>query len=208
MPPAFVQAANANALSVAFGSNNTAGNLLVAICGNENPILTFSDTQNNTWIALPALASSPSHKSQFFYCLNCKAGPNTVSFTATSSFPSINVVEYSGANTLDVSAQAINLAAVPGNGGTSTGPSITTHFANALIIEAVDDGQHTYTAGAGYTLRATGSTRSFIEDQIVSSIGTYAPTFVGGDNGAISGNTLAFYFVGSSGQRTLVGAGT
>lgn len=208
----FIQAAKsveANASSggsVAFGSNNTAGNVLVATCGNESNVITgISDTQGNIWTTFSGQVSG-GHRSLAAYALNCKGGANTVSFsTSAFGFAQIAVAEYSGVNTLDSSNQA--------SSSSSPGPSVTTTHPNAVIILLADDSNTTYGAGAGYAARTdnVGSTRVLIEDQIVSSTGVFAPPYTGGGAGQVSATTLAFYFVvppSSGNQRTLVGAGT
>jgi hypothetical protein len=195
MALSFIQAAQSvqGNLSVAFSSNNAAGNTLVAISGNETATITgISDTAGNTgWTALPQ-QNNGSHSSQAFYCLNCKAGANTVSFTVSStSVPQIAVAEYSGVLGVDTTAQAVVAQ------GASAGASVTTTHPNTIVIGLFDDNDATYGAGTGWTSRTNGlqgTVRTMIVDAAFTSVGTYAPGFTKSPvNGATESNTIAFF---------------
>ena len=102
--------------SLAFSSNNTAGNLIVvyAVWGNTQPV-TLTDTAGNSYAsAAPATRwNNGAWSSQVFYAKSVAGGANTVRATfsqAISYFGIIYIHEYSGldaTNPLDASAAAI-----------------------------------------------------------------------------------------------------
>lgn len=120
-------------LSLAFPSNNGAGNLLIVVAGAQTSGKTFSlsDTQGNAFTALASfLDSSGTVEMQLFYCLSSRAGANTVTFDSTAaganSFLAIH--EFVPAMQFDVSAS------VTGSGGTVDSSGATTNFAAELLF--------------------------------------------------------------------------
>lgn len=94
---AFVQSTTTT-LASSFTSNNTAGNMLVAIfvsLFNDQTVLSITDSAGNTW-KTPGIDA---HGLQILYVENCKAGANTVTLTLSSgNFAWLALAEYSGQN--------------------------------------------------------------------------------------------------------------
>lgn len=120
--------------SKAFGSNNTAKNLLLvgmdgSYTGSTPP--TIFDTLGNTYILIGSAASAvnESHKNWLWAVLGCKAGANSVTVTPVSGNNAFGIAEFSGVNFVDVSAT---------NGGAGVTsevyPNIQTNFSNELVF--------------------------------------------------------------------------
>jgi hypothetical protein len=129
--------------ALAFSSNITAGNLLIAALasGIAGDTLTVSDSLGQTWTPISATFSAPSSVAmRVFYVQNCASGACTVTGTGTAGVD-IVIVEVSGcatASALDVEAH--------NSGGTANGSSgnATTTSAGFLFgIIANDTGNIT-----------------------------------------------------------------
>ena len=97
----------------------------------------------------------------------------TVTSNAKAAFPDICIAEYSGidpANPLDT------VVAAQGNSATSNSGSVLTGYANDLLLGANIVGSTTIAAGAGYTQRVITSDGDILEDQVVSTTGSYSAT--------------------------------
>jgi len=184
MAIAFVQAANsvagsAASLALAFGSNNTAGNMLLLTTRSStgNPVISVTDSNGNDWQKISTFSNSTSSVA-LFYAPNCKAGANTVTLFRVASTGNISMVimEYSGVNTLDQSATA-----GPTTSNSFSSGNITTTQANELLIgygaNETSNGL-TITPTNSFTLQtnASNSGNSFLIDRVVSSTGTFAAT--------------------------------
>lgn len=113
--PTLVQGkTGASISSLAFTSNNGAGNLLVAVFryngASAAPMASISDTQGNTWVSAGARCfegySKGANDANFlevWYALNSIAGPNTVTPTmgsgTTGGATHIGIAEFSGVAT-------------------------------------------------------------------------------------------------------------
>jgi len=174
--------------SVAYTSPNLLHDLLVVVCGEESSagnITGISDTAGGTgntgWVGLPQ-QSNGGHISRVFYCLNCKAGANTVSFAVSgtpSGYGQIGVSEFSGVSYVD---------GTPGQ-STSASPSIATSEAAELVVGCEGDGNTSPYANTGWS-NACNNVRLCIIYQIESSTGTYTPAYVQTSNPGYS--TLGF----------------
>ena len=201
--PAFVQYADtyfANGSgapneSVAFSSHNTAGNLLVAVTGSDtNGSSTIQDSLGNVWTALSAgPLSYGSHFLRAYYCLNCKAGANTVQCnyagTGSGAYIDIAIAEYSGVDTLG------NHGETTGNSASPTSPSIITPAFKSLVIGYADGGStFVWSPGAGYTQRTSASLtkRTALEDAFISVVEPYTPNFSTG-SGVWGAGGVIFY---------------
>ncbi len=91
-----------------------------------------------------------------------------VVFIGSATTPDIRVAEYSGFNTLDVTAAA------GGSGTTNNSGSATTTVANELLFAADDTIYGPTTAGSGYTSRMVTADGDIVEDEIVSATGSYS----------------------------------
>jgi hypothetical protein len=155
---AFVQSANSvgtTSPSVTFGSNNTAGNLLILVSRMTTATAhTVSDTQGNTWVSAIAFLGVPSQGNYvFWYALNCFGGANTVTLGSANFYQTI-VAEYSGVTGVTGTPASINI-----NTNTTTpsvGP-ITPATTNNLVVAmfANEDSNSTVysSPGGGFTLR-------------------------------------------------------
>lgn len=131
MAISLVQSTNSSsgASSLAFGSNNTAGNLLVLIQWDLNNTGTSAtvptDTQGNTW----NLAVNSSSHCMVFYAMNSKAGANTVTPHLNGSSYGYEIAEWSGVAT----SSALDIA----HGVTGSGLFPYTSSATAVNGELV-----------------------------------------------------------------------
>src|ERR1700676_1924171 len=168
MAPAFVQKndssiANGASGSLAYGSPNTAGNLLVAVIGwNSNVILTITDTQGNVWQPITGI-NNGTLNGQLWYALNAKGGANTVNLNFSSATTAIwaFIGEWSGVNGLDNFCIQNNSG---GNNFLGTGTVIpnsngvwgaATHDSTELVIGFASlSGSTTSTPAASYNLRS------------------------------------------------------
>lgn len=104
----------------------------------------------------------------------------TINYSAATNFPDAGVFSFSGTNT----SSPFDGAALTG----TTAQSITTTFANDVIIGGFSPSSNTATAGAGFTALYTNANFNFAEYQIVSS--TQSGLSVG-----ITGDTIAVTIV-------------
>lgn len=188
--PAFVQQASATTATpgtLAFPTNNGAGNLLVVWLYSNiaASALTVQDTNNGN-VYSPAFAGQ-SDVAEFFGCFflpNCKAGANTVQWAATGgAFVRGIIAEYSGVAT----SSALD------------GTPVITHTLSATMTTLTDNdlllglsvGQTATAAGAGYTLQANvGSGALALEDNT-------GPPFVANSAGSNSASIAGIAFTGS-----------
>ena len=190
MAPAFVQkndgtlfgSGNHLSTTLAYSSNNTLGNLLVAVVswfnqstsGPNAVAVTVTDSAGNTWQSIPTRFSSTNGAEalQFWYALNCKAGANTVTFSFNdgsgggASFAGAFIGEWSGVNAFDnYDIQAAGSAShstgtgtnVQSTNGTTAGSSQTaaTHDSTELVISyAHNTAYNTWSVSSPWTLRS------------------------------------------------------
>ena len=213
-----------------FGSATGVGDaVIVAIGWNDGTsvVTSVTDSQGDCGSGF-AVAGSPGTgnglSQAIYYCLNIHGGADTVTvhFSVPPNYPDIMMAEYAGVLGFDV-AGAIGTAA---SGTTATGGSYTTNYANELLIGTGTTGAGGFNApGSGYASRLISSPDGdILEDQIVSSTGTYTPTaslvsgtwiFQGaafhgnpsGGSGSVAFTALHTYFISSSGNDS-TGNGT
>ena len=146
MALALVQSTAKNASgSLAYGSNNAAGNLLILIGVSNAGIGTSvpTDTQGNTW----NLAVSRSTQAMF-YAMNSKAGANTV--TDNSGANAFSVYEWSGAAT----TSALDATGSAGSGSFPFTLAPSTNNQLVIVAEYAADNSpafHPPTPQAGFT---------------------------------------------------------
>ncbi len=161
----------------------TAGNLNVVVVGWADSTTTVSsvgDTLGNTYTLAIGPTVQPGFLTQsVYYAKNIRgAAPNgntvTVTFSAGAAFPDIRILEYSGAdpnNPLDIAVAGTGTNS-PTNSGT-----LTTTNANDLLLGASMVETSNTAAGPSYTLRIlTQPDHDIVEDEIVSTIGSYSAT--------------------------------
>jgi hypothetical protein len=189
-PITFIQVNSADpqtpqtSVTVTYAAAQRVGDLNVVVVGwndSTSTVSTVTDTLGNayTLAAGPTVQTGTATQS-IFYAKNivaAAAGANsvTVKFNVAAAYPDIRILEYSGLDTtnpLDVSSGA------SGNGTTaSSGPAVTTTYANDLIIAADVIQTGTPGAGTGFTKRIiTNPDSDIVEDRVVTAIGSYTAT--------------------------------
>jgi hypothetical protein len=195
----FVQVGHWNGSAVVFAGAQTAGDtnfIYVTVTGTASAPTSVSDAINGAYTLVGNSTANTSDTVYLYARFNiaaASAGANTISVGAPSGGNiSWSCAEYSGiAPILDGSVQT-------GSGtGTaiSTGPLTTTNANDLILVVAGDANSGDITAGSGYTRRIvnTGQTNNFaLEDQIVSSTGTFTGPMTGAASAAWSDLTVAF----------------
>lgn len=164
---------NTSSGTVAFSSNNTAGNLIVVVLRAAGGATSVpSDTNLNTYqIAYPNLLQG-SNRLSVYYAQNIAAGANTVSVAATgASAIRVAIFEYSGIAASNALDQATGTT---GTGTSPASPSVTTVSSPELAIGALDTSSAVSiaaAAGSGYALEQCNSSCTSgtlgTEDQIL-----------------------------------------
>jgi subtilisin family serine protease len=179
-----VEGSSVSALSNAFASANTAGDLIIAFVrmSTSTQTVAVTDTLGNTYTDAANIAqSTDGHQIHLFYAKNIKAGTNivTATFSGTNNHPYLAVYEYSGLNALDKTAAAQGSSATASSGATA----ITTS-ANELVFAGLGlpaSSTATVTAGSGFTLGQqdtnAGGSRAATENETASAIGSYSGSF-------------------------------
>jgi hypothetical protein len=166
--------------SLAFASNNTAGNWIgVAIRAglSGSQVFTVTDSNGNTYQRAYQLGvGSNSFTFALYYAENIKAGANTITVSDTVSGPlRFSILEYSGVATSN-SLDSVP-AAAQGNGSTPNSGSLTTTAGGDLLLATITTQNNaTITAGGGYiieeTVPAPPNTKMIVEDQLQITAGT------------------------------------
>src|SRR5271157_2075967 len=137
LPPA-----SASKVAVAYPSAQTAADLNIVVVGFDDTVATISsvtDSSGNVYnlavgpTVFGPTKNSPSVTQAIYYAVNiaaAAAGANTVTvvFNGSATWPDVRVAEYSGFNTLDVTAAAGGTVAANNSG------SVTTTVANELLF--------------------------------------------------------------------------
>jgi hypothetical protein len=185
MAIAFVQSAGVAGHSLAFTSNNTAGNLLILAVGAGGAVTGVSDTRGNTWVKAVNYDESSTIllATEIWYAENCAGGANTVSYTGGfSSFEYMGIAEYSGVATsssLDKTQKARWPDPVQSSAADSGATATTAQSAELLIGAIGNESSRTATWGGSFTERqdGLGTSRGLtLADRIVSSTGAYSAT--------------------------------
>jgi len=174
-----------SSVAVPFTAAQTSGDLNVVVVGwNDSTasVGTVTDSSGNVYVrALGPTVYTGVATQSIYYAYNisgaaANANTVTVTFTSPAAYADIRILEYSGIDTANPLDGAASAAAIGSNGTASSGPGTTTN-ANDLIVAADLTVQETTAAGAGYTARMlTLPDRDIVEDQIVSTTGTYSAT--------------------------------
>jgi hypothetical protein len=128
------------------------------------------DSQGNTYSLAIGPTSGNVIQQSIYYAKNIRAGNNTVTvtFNQAATYPEVQVLEYKGVSTLDVTAGAF------GNSSSASSGAATTTSANELIFGAGSTWGAFSGAGTGFTTRIITSYSDISEDQIVSKSGSYS----------------------------------
>ena len=187
---AFVQAASgesgSNNPTLAFSTNNTAGNAIIACVGLYNATIgaTISDSRNtyNTLISFSNAGGSVYRA----VALNIGAGANTVTFTVPVVFDAVyTITEYSGIATssaIDQTQGGINTTTTSwtsGATGSNTGQTNELGIGFCTYQNNLgNDG--VFSQGSGWTSRSTqqggAAWGSIVEDMNLATLTTYAAT--------------------------------
>lgn len=178
--------------TLAFGSNNVAGNtIIVGIrIGTVSQTITVSDTRGNTYAsALQFDDTNGGNTVAVFYALNIGAGANTITVSYTSGSATLRwaQLEYSGtATSSPLDGTATNQQTT---GDSVFSANITTTVNGDLLIGImVNANGDTWTAGSGYTSREQvpvgGTSKLMLEDQIQSAAATVNATATMAGGGA------------------------
>lgn len=168
--------------TLAYGSNNAAGNLAIVAfrISSNTPIVSVVDTNLNIY----TLAESQTDISgglntiYIYYAKNIGAGANTVTITLTGSAACrVAIYEVSGCSAsapLDVHTSAHNTV----SGTAISSGNVTTTVANEFLIGILETASvTTFTGGSGWTsgdiIPAAPNSRAYVQYQIVSSTGTF-----------------------------------
>ena len=189
--------AGAAQVSRTYMSNNvTAGDLILVFSHWDNPDVTASASDNlgNTYIPISDAVTVGTARFQAWYAKNINGGPLGVTVTysgTTTSFSLVDAMEYSG---LDTTAPLDTYALGTGSGSfQDSGPTPMTKSSNDVIIGMFGFGGYgvPYTAGAGFTLRNYDAS-SMLEDQVVTSMGSYHATATSGVPSSWAAYAIAF----------------
>lgn len=176
--PSFVQGkggaiATTATPNVAFTSNTTAGNAIIAHIAwtaGSGTITSVTDSQGNTYVLLGILSQGQGRSSAIYAAFNVAGGACTVTGHLSASQPSakVSVAEFSGVSRVSEATSQNSAAATT----SPTSGSVITANSNDLLI-AVYRGGSISAAGSGWTLVAgTG-----MEYQIAVSPGLYSGTW-------------------------------
>jgi len=166
-------------VSVSYTSYESAGDLNVVVVGwndTTSKIRSVTDSQGNLYsVAAATLGTSSGNPlSQAIYYAPCVAPGGTkvtVTFDQPAAYPDIRILEYSGVNTLDVTAGAA------GNGTNADSGSATTKAGNELIFGAGTVFTAIGGPGSGFASRIiTSPDGDIAEDETVNSTGSYNAT--------------------------------
>ncbi len=153
-------AGTATSATLAFNSNNTAGNW-IGVCvraGHSGQIFTVTDSQGNTYrraAQYNVTVDTPNgHTLGIFYAENIAGGANAITVSDTiSGTMRIAIVEYSGVaatNSLDVFAVA------QGNGVSPNSGNATTTSSGELLLGAISSAYSaSFTAGNGFAIEGS-----------------------------------------------------
>lgn len=174
---------NQTTATVTYTAAQTAGNLNVVVIGwgdTTSTISSVTDSKGNSYVvAVPLTRNTNGGLSQaVYYARNiaaAAAGTNTltVAFSAGASFPDIRIVEYRGA---DLTAPVDVTSSGTGSGTTSTTPAVTTTNAADLLFATNVVSTANTGPGAGFTQRIITADGNIVEDQMVSTVGSYTAT--------------------------------
>src|SRR5262252_893704 len=207
---AFVQAASAvpqsspTSVAVTYTQAQAAGDFNVVVVGWNSAtgqVQAVTDTRGNTYVLAVGPTVSPGFATQsIYYAANiaaAAAGANTVTvtFTAPAPFPDIRLAEYRG---IAATTPVDGAIAGTGTSGTSSSGALVTTNASDLLVAANLVATLTSGAGAGFTSRMiTVPDGDILEDQIVSTTGSYTATAPLNPAGAWIMQLVAFKAAGS-----------
>src|SRR6201981_2141384 len=156
-------------VSAAYKSAQTAGELNVVGVGWDSSSITLkslTDSKGNSYKLAVSYVDSTGITQAIYYAPNivaATAGATTVTATlsASTGWPDLRILEYSGVNTLDKTASAKGTATTANSG------SVNTTQGNELLFGAVYSYGTTIGPGSGYTSRIVTGYSGLAEDEVV-----------------------------------------
>lgn len=210
------QSNNSAVSTCAFNSNNTAGNLLIAMARLTNGAsnTNISDSQGNVWTNVEnivGLSSSQFHA--FWYAANCKAGVNTVTLPSGFGFYQTVVAEYSGVAVVSPQESENHGFSSAAVSSLATGAVVPTKNGELLVSWSASDlvNNTTQSPNSGFTVRNNAAGNVFFSDLIQAIAASVNVTWTVSSPASLSNWSVGLIsFKPSSGtsQRTLVGVGT
>lgn len=181
-----VSGAASATVAIAFGTNPTAANLLIAIwhANNSSGAVTGAITStNNTWaVATGSTIQDANFQSQsgVSFAKNCAGGADTVTLTASGAGASgkqiLTILEVSGMDTVSPNIAA---NAAKGTSSVPSGGNVTTTAPNAFIVASVATIANSCVQGTGYTQDFNAASYLFdvVEHRIETAANTFALAF-------------------------------
>src|SRR5438876_618335 len=162
-------------ISATYNSAQTAGNMNVVAIGWDSSFITLktlTDSKGNSYKLAVSYVDSTGITQAIYYAPNvvaAAAGANriTATLSASTDWPDLRILEYSGVNTLDKTASA------KGTTTTASSGSVTTTQADELLFGAVYTYGTTNGPGSGYTSRVVTGDSDLAEDEVVFTTGLY-----------------------------------
>ena len=163
-------------ISATYNSAQTAGNMNVVAIGWDSSFITLktlTDSKGNSYKLAVSYVDSTGITQAIYYAPNvvaAAAGANriTATLSASTDWPDLRILEYSGVNTLDKTASAKGTTTAAGSG------SVTTTQANELLFGAMYTYGTTNGPGSGYTSRVVTGDSDLAEDEVVFATGLYS----------------------------------
>jgi|SRR6188474_229893 hypothetical protein len=161
--------------ALAYGSNNAANALLflaARFAGNPG-VITVSDTRSNTWGLLGRVDTF--NTGLVYRCLSGSAGANTVTLANTvSQICRWVILEYTGPGTAD---DADSASGYSGDDAPATPALVTTVATELLFTAIITGGDVSLTVGGSFTQRIAQGARLAAADRLVTSTGSYTPSY-------------------------------
>jgi hypothetical protein len=167
-----------------FMSPQTAGNLNVVVVSwgwNAGNVTSVTDSAGNTYTQIGSIIRGTNLSQAVFYAKNIAsyAAGNTVTVNLDQGqIATIEILEYTGLSTTSPLDQ---YASATGSSTTPTSASVTTTYANELVLGITRTSASTKLktlAGSGFRVRAMDSVSPsiFVQDKVVLSTGSYNST--------------------------------
>lgn len=170
-------------IALAYGSNVTAGNLLVCYIYASHGISGVADSRSQTFTSAVNVTDNATYSLAIFYYPNTTGGADTVTvtFLGAITYASLQCSEYSGVATSSPLDQTTsNSQTDPGTATDAvTSGNVTTTTNGQLILgwTVAVDGTSTVSAGTSYTGRTNVFGDTIHEDLVQTSAGSIAATF-------------------------------
>ena len=163
---------NVSSVTLPFGSNTAAGNLLIACVSwsNTQNFVSVADSQGNAFTQF-GNELDDGEKARCYYAKNIIGGADSITFTLNASAGVIEMYihEVSGVSYASPFDQACSTTA----GGGTISCSVTTTAASEILFGYNQDGTSHLVGGSGFTAVTTFN-GNLSEYKVVSSTGTYA----------------------------------